>query len=233
MTEPELHNIACPHCGKEQDAGIYDAVIVQADPELRERLLEGRLNIVTCIHCEMTFRVESSLVYHDADRGFMVHCIPAPDSRHAALQEAFVSNMREVEGMLPEGVEPPKVHLVFSRVELIERICLLEMGLDERVLEYVKYLMYVRNGDRLPARTTRLLLDARDSTEDALYFVVQDMVSGKLEGMLEYDRKAYLALEEMFDHDESTPNLLELFPGPYISARSILLLEEDEGEVSD
>jgi len=143
MTEPELHNIACPHCGKEQDAGLYEAVRVREDPELRERLLEGRLNTVACVNCGATFRVENALVYHDADRGVMVHCIPAPDARHAAIQEEFIANMREVEGMLPEGVEPPRVHLVFSRVELIERICLLEMGLDERVLEYVKYLIYL------------------------------------------------------------------------------------------
>ena len=55
--------------------------------------------------------------------------------------------------------------------------------------------------------------------------MVQDVESKKLESVLQYDRKTYTALCETFDKDDQTPTLLELFPGPYISARRLILKE--------
>lgn len=233
MVKTNNYKIACPHCGTEQDVDIYESVNVHEEPRLRELLLNGKLNSTTCEKCNLSFRLDSVLLYHDSERGIMVHCIPAPDSTHAALQKEFCSSMQSAEEMLPDDVEPPPVHLVFSRAELIERICLLEMGLDERVLEYVKYLIYIRNSDSLDPLEIRLLLNPKDSTEDKLYFVTQDLETGKLVGMLEYDRDAYDALEQMFDDDNTTPNLLELFPGPYISAREVFINEREQGQAEE
>jgi hypothetical protein len=58
-----------------------------------------------------------------------------------------------------------------------------------------------------------------------LNFIIQDVQTRKIEGMLEYDRKVYASLDEMFDQDEQTADLLELFSGPYVSARQLVLNE--------
>ncbi len=233
MAELKKFRIGCPHCGEEQDVEVCEVVNVHEEPHLRELLLNGKFNTTTCEKCDLSFRLDSVMLYHDSERGIIVHCIPAPDSTHAALQKDFCSSMQSAEEMLPDDVEPPPVHLVFSRAELIERICLLEMGLDERVLEYIKYLIHIRNSERLDPLKIRLLLNPKDSTEDKLYFVTQDLETGKLVEMLEYDRNTYDALEQMFDDDNTTPNLLELFPGPYISAREVFINEREQGQTAE
>jgi hypothetical protein len=115
---------------------------------------------------------------------------------------------------------------VTSRTELTERIFLFEAGLNERIVEYIKYMIYSRNADRVDPAGKNLLLDVEDSTPEALCFVVQDVETRKLESMMKFERKTYDALSEMFDSDEQTVDLLELFPGPYISARELFLQEE-------
>jgi len=54
---------------------------------------------------------------------------------------------------------------------------------------------------------------------------VQDAGTRRLEAMLQYDRKTYTAMCEMFDRDDQTGALLELFPGPRISARAVFQRE--------
>jgi hypothetical protein len=206
-----------------QKVRLHEAVNVRTDPSLRDEIMSNRLNAVTCGECGFTFRVDKPLLYSDPDRGFMVNLLPATEDAAGQSQHQFSEWLQEMNQALPEGLAAPTVHLVFSRVELVERIFLLEAGLNERIIEYIKYIIYSKNMERLSALDKAILFDAEDSTDDALCFVVQDVKSRKLEEMLQYSRQAYHGLCEMFDRDEQTPSLMELFPGPHISARAILL----------
>lgn len=141
--------------------------------------------------------------------------------------EEFQRSLNEMTRILPEGINAPEVHLVAQRSELVERIFLLEEDLNERIIEYIKYIIYTKNLDRLDPTRKNLLFDTQDSNDETLYFVIQDMETHKLEGTLQFQREAYESLDQMFDRDDKTANLFELFPGPYVSARA--LLSQDVG----
>ena len=115
-----------------------------------------------------------------------------------------------------------KLHLVYDRVELVERIFLLEAGLDERIVEYIKYLIYSKNARKVDPAAKRLLFNVQDSDDETLCFIVQDRASNRLESALKYDRKMVRELEAMFANNPTHP-LTELFPHPYVSARRLLL----------
>jgi hypothetical protein len=223
MSQTKTYSIRCPQCDAAQAVELYEAANVHTDPQLREDILSNRLNAVTCDSCNFTFRVDKPLLYHDPDRGFMVNLVPGTEEALADRQEQFSEWIRELTASIPSGIVVPSVHLVLSRVELVERIFLLEAGLNERVVEYVKYLVYTRNEKQLNPATKALLFNAEDSTAENLCLVVQDVESRTLEGVLNFEREAYLGLCEMFDRDDQTPSLMELFPGPYVSARALLL----------
>jgi hypothetical protein len=225
MSEESTYNIRCPQCGCAQDVLLHDSVNVQTHPEMRDRIMSNQLNAVTCEQCSFGFRVDKPLLYHDPNRNFMIHLIPGQADLIEGTQNRFSEWMRELSSLLPSGVRAPDLHLVVTRPELVERIFLLEAGLNERVIEYIKYIIYSRNLERLPPETKVLLFDAQDSSDDKLCFVVQDIESKNLEGVLHYSREAYTGLCEMFDRDEQTPSLMELYPGPYVSARILLLRE--------
>lgn len=224
----QTYPIKCPQCTTEQQVELYEAVRVKEAPELRDELLANRLNRVNCENCGFSFRVDKNLLYYDADRAIMIYLLPTDDEHVLEGEEQFRQWLQTMNGILPDTMEPPQIHLVFSYTELVERIFLLEAELDVRLVEYVKYMIYCNNLERLLPEQKRILFNAEDSTDEDLCFVTQDIETLQLEDMLKYSRKAYDALHKMFDEDTETANLLELFPGPYINARFQMLREADE-----
>ena len=231
MSEKNSYRITCPRCRHEQTVELYESINVKTDPALRDLLMANQVNVVTCGNCEFGFRVDKTLVYHDPARRVLIYWIPAAEADYEQGEEQFGELLRQMNAVLPDDLRAPEVHLVFSRTELVERIFLLEAGLNDRLIEYIKYTIYTRNSRLNPAQKY-LLFNAQDSTADHLCFVVQDVATHKFEAVLQYDRKAYQALLETFAAEEKSADLLELFPGPHISAR-MLLIRESQAEESE
>ena len=223
MSQQRDYTIRCPKCGQEQPVTLYDAVNVQTEPALREQVMLNQLNRVQCAGCALAFRVDKPVLYHDPERRLLVYWVPAPPGAEAAGERQFAHLLMALAQQQPAGTELPAVHLVFSRLEWVERIFLLEAGLDERMIEYVKHLIYLNNRSQVPPEQKNLLFNAQDSTPDNLCFVVQDIASHQLERPIHYNRKAYEELCALFAKAEQAAILRQLFPGPYVSARAVLL----------
>jgi hypothetical protein len=232
MSQQKEYEIRCPKCAHEQTVQLYESINVQASPELKDRLLHNRLNLVECENCKVSFRVDKPLLYSDPALRLMIYLIPLKGSTVEEGCAQFAECIKRVNEILPQDIPVPNIHLVFSQVELVERIFLVEADLNERVIEYIKYLIYGKNVDRLKPEDKILLFNAEDSTPEKLCFVVQDAKTRRLESVLHFSRDAYKSLLEMFDSDEHTPNLFELFPGPYINARLVLLKELEQDSSS-
>ena len=221
MSQIRSYGIRCPKCAHEQQVELFDAINVTAEPALREALMHNQLNTVTCAGCAFVFQVHKPLLYHDTARKFMIYWLPVPDGAEETGEQQFAGVLLQLAAQA-EGTALPPVHLVFNRIELVERIFLLEAGLDERLIEYVKHMMYLSNSGKLDPACKALLFNAQDSTAEILCFVVQDVISRQMEAVLHYPRKTYAALAEMFRADDKQRMLRELFPGPHISARILL-----------
>ncbi len=220
MSIARTYTIRCPKCQAEAGVELYDSVNVGENPELRDALIGNRLNAVACASCAFQFRVDKPLLYIDPPRKFAVWWTPEGLSQ----PEKAVDEFQRMQASLQEAPTQIdlKLHLVHERVELIERIFLLEAGLDERLVEYIKYLIYSKNARKVDAATKRLLFNAQDSDDATLCFIVQDIATRRLEGALKYDRRMVADLEAMFANNPTKP-LAELFPHPYVSARTLIL----------
>ncbi len=227
MSEQSHYSIVCPHCEAELDVELYDSINVVEAPSLRDELMQNQLNAVECPHCGFRFRVDKQLLYHDPERRVMIYWFPGNEQGYQQHRAEFLRSMEAISTVLPDEFDPPTVHLVFTRSELVERIFMLEEELSERVIEYIKYMMYTRNLEKLDPRRVAILFNAEDSNDRALCFVTQDLETMELEGVLEYDRSAYEGLLEMFDQEDQREQLLQLFPGPYVSARAMLIQDEE------
>jgi len=231
MSAQKTYSIRCPQCEHTQDVELYDSVNVAQEPELKQALFENRLNRIQCEDCGAEFRIDKPLLYHDADRNMLIHWMPDSAVSREEILDEFDKSMEELRGMIPEGMEPPRVRLVFDRVELVELIFIVEAGMDERVVEYIKYTVHTQNMKRLPPESKQLLLNVQDSTADELLFAIQDLETAQLEDLLRYPREAYRGVQKMYQ--DNPDEFLELFPGPYINARTTLLDEVAEDEPDD
>ena len=227
MSKSKTFNIKCPSCGTQQDVELYEAVNVGAEPELKTALLENQLNRVDCIDCEVSFRVDMPLLYSDPQHDILIHWIPeTAELTKEQIIEDFDQSLEQINEMLPPDITAPSVRLVLTRVELVELIFIIEAGLNQRVVEYVKYSIHTRNMEKIDPEKFRLLLNVQDSTEDELCFVIQDVESQSLGAVLRYGRAAYQSMVELYD--ENPEEFLDMFPGPCISARNLLLEDSDE-----
>lgn len=223
MSLAKTYPIHCPQCGHPQNVELYDSINVAQEPALKSALLENRLNRVQCEACEASFRVDKPVLYHDADRNILIHWMPDTSVSREDILDEFDNAMEDLRSALPDDMEPPRVRLVFDRVELVELMFMIEAGMEERVVEYIKYTIHMQNMSRLPPETKQLLLNVQDSTAEELLFAVRDIETMQLEEVLRYSREAYRKVRDIYQNKPD--DLMELFPGPYISARAALLEE--------
>jgi hypothetical protein len=152
----------------------------------------------------------------------MIHWVPEnEDANREQILEEFDEVIERMNAEAGEEVPVPNVRLVMNRVELIELIYMVEAGMNQRVVEYVKYSIYTRNQEKLDPEQYRMLLNVEDSTDDELLFVMQDVEDRQLGQVLRYGRSAYDSLLELFADEPE--EFMEMFPGPCISARDVLL----------
>lgn len=206
------YEIACPKCRKAGTVEMYEVADAGDEPGLRTALVTDQLNLVECGHCKFRFRVNKLLVYRDTAHGICVAWAPNGDETPAEAIDAAV----KLSG------SDPALQVVFERVDLVERVFLLEAGLDARLVEYVKYLVFSNNAKQVDPAQKRLLFNAQDSTEAHLSFVIQDRATRQLESLLHYSREAYRGIEEMFGGETGRTRLNELFPGPAFSALNLM-----------
>ena len=229
MSAQKTYNIRCPQCGREQKVELYESINVAQQPDLKTALFENRLNRIQCVSCDASFRVDKPLLYNDPDRNILIHWMPANVVSREEILDEFDRSMEELRAALPPDIEPPRVRLVFTRAELVELVFIIEAGMEERVVEYIKYTIHTQNMTRVPPAEKQLLLNVQDSTADELLFAIQNAATFELEDVLRYPRQAYRSVREMYRKDPD--EFIELFPGPYISARGALMAEGVDGEI--
>lgn len=126
MTMERTHNLSCPKCGNNQDIPIWESINVKLNPELRDKLFKGEINIFACSKCSESTILNIPLLYHDMDNHFCVQYYPSGQLDDDTFFENFTKNgylhydektaawINETNSLYI--VQP---HIVFSMLELI------------------------------------------------------------------------------------------------------------------
>lgn len=225
MSRSNTYNITCPSCGAQQSVELYELLNASSDPHLKDALMKNMLNRVDCPDCKVSFRVDMPLLYSDPTQNILIHWMPeTEETPREMILEEFDQTLEQMNEMMPADVSIPQVRLVLSRVELVELLFMIEAGFNPRVVEYVKYNIYSRNSEKVDPKQFRLLLAVEDSNAEELCFVLQDAQTQALGSTVSYGRPAYDSMCELYA--ESPDEFVDMFPGPCISARNLLLDEQ-------
>jgi hypothetical protein len=156
MANEEKIPVQCPACGRGGEASAYPSLNPDADPELKDRLMTGDLFSWKCPACGTATVIPAyPFFYHDMREGLMILCADhahAPGIRElipllppamecAPLADIGVKFAQMVgrRGMTVEGY---RFRVVRGWEDLQEKIRILEAGLDDRAVEWEKYLYY-------------------------------------------------------------------------------------------
>jgi len=195
MTSPAPQLIPCPHCQETTEATPL-TVLQEGAPEL-DQLFDGSLNRVTCQACGKSFLFETPLLYRDDEARYLVYFLP----------RALAGNLDEALKQMDElyhrifadlaADERPDCRLATQRGHFIEKIALHQFEYDDRLVEYIKYLLFQHNEGLDPVRH-ELLFDFGNSDDENLMFIAFSREKGQAEYSLGLTAADYHELAEAF-----------------------------------
>ncbi|NNJ10389.1 hypothetical protein EKD04_008625 [Chloroflexales bacterium ZM16-3] len=111
---PQPVQLTCPACSTSFRAGIYTLVDVSQQPELKQALLSGQLNVAVCPNCQMASMLGAPMIYHDGAKQLCLVYFPQELNAPPADQERFVG---EATSFIMQSLPPnaPRAYLLSPR----------------------------------------------------------------------------------------------------------------------
>ena len=146
MSRTSEISIRCSRCGSLFKAERYDSVNVSLDPSLKDKVLDGSLFLKECPHCGSEALIPGNTLYHDQNEKLMVW-VTGGDS---ALEEQV---KKGYEDLLKGYV----LRFVTDSGSLIEKVKILDSGLDDVVMEMCKYVTAMEIAGKMKDREADIM----------------------------------------------------------------------------
>ena len=131
MSMPRKVRVSCPKCKASLDATVWDSVNTDISSDLPQKIISGEFFEHTCSNCGFVFQIEYPTLYHDMKHGAMIWIVHQDEK-----YESNVKDVRESVKLFPGYL----TRIVHNVPELREKVCIIEAGRDDRVIEFIKLL---------------------------------------------------------------------------------------------
>lgn len=169
MARPMQQTINCPRCGQPFGAILEQIIDAGLDPTAKERLISGRVNLVSCPHCGYQGMVSTPLMYHDPEKQMAIIHMPMELNLSTEERERFIGEMTQaVMRNLPE--DAPRGYLLQPGTALTMQ------GLVEHVLEAEGITREMLDAERRKIELIDELTRAPSEDVDRLIEENQDLV---------------------------------------------------------
>lgn len=101
LIPPQIAQIDCPSCGTRYRVNITTVLDVGDQPQLKQALLAGQLNVASCPQCGYSLMLGSPLIYHDHQKELFLAFFPQELSMSTEEQERFIG---EATSLLMSGL---------------------------------------------------------------------------------------------------------------------------------
>jgi len=118
----------CPACGEESSTTVWRSMNVTQDPDAKELLLAGTVNVFQCPKCGYESMLDIDFLYHDMERNLCVQYYPY----ERLADDGFLANFTidaEPAIAVPEGMQVKTgmeylthPHIVFDMGELVRYV---------------------------------------------------------------------------------------------------------------
>ena len=212
MSQHQEATYQCPNCGHEQEITIWESVNVQIDPEMKDKILNNEFFRQICSECNTVSQVYYTFLYHDMENSLMVYMIESDDTEEIKEE---IENIKGIGDFFDYGVLSNNTALkeldddycrriVMNYNELLEKICIAQSKLDDRIIEIMKLLYLNSLREQQENATIDTLLFYHDEEEGYIFICPVD--DGET-AVLDFDKKLYDSLKE-----KTEPVLAELTP---------------------
>ncbi len=145
--------IRCPKCGNLNDITLWQSITVSDSHDLKQELLMGKLNILTCSECSAKALVPTPLLYHDEDKKLMLSFMPCQTEEEAQKQFDSIKESSRSSGELNELIGY-NLRFVSDYNSLLEKILIFDSGLNDKTVEVIKLMVLMQEPDMLEKRSS-------------------------------------------------------------------------------
>lgn len=135
MSRPRIIEMKCPHCGSVEKIQIWESANVSLDPSFKEKILNGDLFKFRCSKCGQIYTVNYGFIYHDMDKKLMI--VVSDNIEHST---DLINEFMNAGKSFGADASDYTYRIVNNRNELVEKIMIFDVGANDRVVEYFKYL---------------------------------------------------------------------------------------------
>lgn len=194
----------CPRCNTPAMADVQQLVDVSTDPSLKQRLLNGSLNVMSCPNCGYQGMLSTPIVYHDPEKELLLTYFPPELGLPVNEQEKQVGPMiTQVTNRLPP--EKRKAYLLrpqsmFTFQTLVERILESEGITKEMIEDQQKRLRLLQRLLSTPEAETRaeIIKQEEDLIDESFFGLISRLAEA---GMMQGDEGMTRALSAV--HSEA------------------------------
>lgn len=125
-----IETVTCPICGYEQKIKLHSVIDADEHLDLKIKLMDGAFFEHTCEHCGKTYDAHHQVVYGDKKNGVLIYY---------ARDELEIAHAYDAIHQLSGSFDNKKMtRVVTSYQELIEKVRISDMHLDDRIIEIMK-----------------------------------------------------------------------------------------------
>lgn len=193
----EIIDVVCPGCEENIKVPMNEFVDVVENPEYKKQIIEGDFFLNQCGNCGDSVLVEYPLMYMDSEKKLNIYMAPAHEDD---LLEQL--NSLDVPGA--DLDTESQFRLTSNGVSLMEKILIAERGLDDRILELYKFIIWEDVKEQWSDLEPGDLLFMFDEEED--YFVIWNSDNGNDEKLtIPIDQELYSELRDNYLEALSIP----------------------------
>jgi len=126
--------VECPGCGRTQDVTLVQSINARTEADAKQKLLAGELNVLACA-CGRTTQLAVTMLFVDPDADYYARVVPDE------------TKLAEAESLFRASGATGRQRLVPTPNALVEKVKILDAGLEDWAIEILKVLLLATLGD--------------------------------------------------------------------------------------
>jgi CpXC protein len=204
--------VCCPHCGTQVLQSVAHSINAKRSPHYKQAILAGQFQRYACSTCGQDYIVDKALIYFDDQDKIWIGMFSAAQERdwqryeNEPMQAYHFACGAAAPSVAQAIGQDMKIRTVFGLSALREKILCCQAGMDDTILEILKFRLAL-SGDRFvlePSLRLRLLEichpDLIFQVESATYTAPQTIaVDGQLYETLMQELELWASLRQQID----------------------------------
>lgn len=129
--------LTCPNCFQTEEKVIYQRLVVEELPKLKNKVMDGSLFAHKCKYCKHTYATPYSNMYISKKLKLVIICAVTKQEYETTIK---LANSGSIHRQMMNSInEVGSIRIVKNPIELAEKVAIFESHYDDRLMEVLKY----------------------------------------------------------------------------------------------